>query len=247
MKNFVLVFLLLASLQVSAGNLTDTTKTQPGNDNIRATSFILPAALVTYGSLSFTVHPIRQFDYYVDGQLRPGIKTSAATYLVFTPIAAVYGLNLAGVQGKHDFGDRTALLALSVGFAGVFDLPLKHLVTRKDPGGSYSGSFPSGHTLGAFAAAEFLAQEYGDQSPAYTIAGYTVAAATGFLRLYTHNHWFSEVVAGAGFGIASTRLAYLVYPVVKNWFTHTDKTGKSTFIMPAYQDGVAGLSFAKTF
>jgi membrane-associated phospholipid phosphatase len=246
LKNIVLILLCLFSLQVSAIQLSDTTsRSKP--DTIHAASFILPAALVTYGSLSFALHPIRQFDYYVDGQLKPGIKTSPATYLVFVPIVAVYGLNLAGVQGKHDFVDRTALITLSAGFAGLTDFSLKHLVNRHPPGSIYGASFPSGHTMGAFAAAEFLSQEYGDQSPAYTIAGYTVAVATGVLRLETHNHWFSEVVAGAGFGIASTRLAYLVYPSIKKWLTHTDKAGKSTFIMPAYQDGVPGFTFAKTF
>jgi len=248
LKNLVLILFCLASLRLSAQNNTDTTRAQSsGTGNIRATSFILPAALVAYGSLSFAVHPIHRLDYYINDQLGHGIKTTAATYTAFVPIVAVYGLNLAGVPGKHNFADRTALLALSVGFAGAFDFPLKHLISRKDPGGNYSGSFPSGHTLGAFAAAEFMAQEYGDQSPAYSIAGYTVAVATGVLRCYTHNHWFSEVVGGAGFGIASTKLAYLVYPAVKKALTHTDKAGKSTFLMPTYQDGMAGLAFAKRF
>jgi membrane-associated phospholipid phosphatase len=246
LKNLALILLCLFSLRVNAGQLTDTMhRTKP--DTIKVTSFILPAALITYGSLSFAVHPIRQFDYYVDGQLRPGIHTTAATYLLFTPIVAVYGLNLVGVPGKHDFADRTALLALSAGFAGIADFSFKHSVHRYGPEANVGASFPSGHTMGAFAAAEFLSEEYGDKSPAYTIAGYTVAVATAFLRLDTHNHWFSDVAAGAGLGIASTKLAYLVYPCIKKWLTHTDKAGRSTFIMPTYQDGMAGLAFAKTF
>ena len=245
MKNLALILLCLLSLAASAQQ-ADTTRRAEDN-TVKATSFILPAALITYGSLAFAVHPVRRFDYYVDGQLRPGIKTGAATYVLLTPIVAVYALNLAGVQGKHDFVDRTALIALSAGFAGIADFSLKHTVHRYAPGVQDGASFPSGHTMGAFAAAEFLAREYGDQSSAYTIAGYMVAVATGVLRLETHNHWFSEVVAGAGFGIASTRLAYLIYPSIKKALTHTDKAGRSTFIMPTYQDGTAGLSFAKTF
>jgi len=245
LKNLVLILFCLFTLAANAEQ-ADTTLNAEDN-TLKATSFILPAALITYGSLSFVEHPIRRFDYYVDGQLRPGIKTGAATYVLLAPIVAVYALNLAGVQGKHDFVDRTALIALSACFAGVSDFSLKHTVHRYAPGVNEGASFPSGHTMGAFAAAEFLAQEYGDQSAAYTIAGYTVAVATGVLRLETHNHWFSEVVAGAGFGIASTRLAYLVYPAIKKALTHTDKAGKSTFIMPTYQGGVAGFSFAKTF
>ncbi|MGZ3777086.1 MAG: phosphatase PAP2 family protein [Mucilaginibacter sp.] len=252
MKNILLLLLSFVILQVNAEGLADTTnkKRQVTPDTIKASSFILPAALITYGALSFEVNPLRRFDYYVRDQIAnsaPNFHTTAATYLLFTPIVAVYGLNLAGVKGRNNFTDRTALIALSAAFAGISDFSLKHVIHRLDPGGNDHGSFPSGHTMGAFAAAEFLAQEYGDQSPAYTIAGYTVAVATGVLRLYTRNHWFSDVVAGAGFGIASTKLAYLVYPAISKWLTHTDKNGKSTFIMPTYQDGMAGLSFAKTF
>jgi membrane-associated phospholipid phosphatase len=249
-----ILFILFCSiiLQVNAQGLADTVKKtrQLTPDTIKASSFILPAALIAYGALSSAIHPIRHFDYYVHGQITdnaPKFHTNAATYLLFTPIIAVYGLNLAGVEGRNNFTDRTALIALSAAFAGISDFSLKHIVHRLDPTGSNLASFPSGHTMGAFAAAEFLAQEYGDQSPAYTIAGYTIAAATGVLRLYTRNHWFSDVVAGAGFGIASTKLAYLVYPAIRKWLTHTDQNGRSTFIMPSYQGGMAGLSFAKTF
>ena len=67
----------------------------------------------------------------------------------------------------------------------------------------------------AFAAAEFMRQEYKDVSPLYGIAGYGAATITGILRLYNNKHWVSDVVAGAGFGILSTRLAYWIYPVIK--------------------------------
>lgn len=252
LKNILLILLCFALLKANAENIVDTVKkTQAAtSETVKASSFILPAALITYGALSFDVHPIRRFDYYVRGQVAhnaPGFHTNAATYLLFTPIVAVYSLNLAGIHGRNNFTDRTALIALSAAFAGISDFSLKHMVHRFDPTGTNLASFPSGHTMGAFAAAEFLAQEYGDQSPAYTIAGYTVAIGTGVLRLYTRNHWFSDVVAGAGFGIASTKLAYLVYPAIRKWVTHNDKDGKSTFIMPTYQDGMAGLAFAKTF
>ena len=58
------------------------------------------------------------------------------------------------------------------------------------------------------------------------------------------DHWFSDVVAGAGFGIISTKAAYLVYPYIRNALTHKDKNGKKLSFMPTYQDGVPGLSFA---
>jgi membrane-associated phospholipid phosphatase len=213
-------------------------------------TLVPPAALFGYGVLSFVVHPIRRLDYYVHSEIAktaPNFNTKAESYFLVGPIVMVYGLNLVGVQGKNTFIDRTALLALTGGFAGISGLVLKHTTHRLRPNGSDYYSFPSGHTTVAFAGAEFLAQEYSDKSPVYTVIGYTFAVTTGVFRLYNRDHWFSDVVAGAGLGIVSTKAAYLVYPYIRNWLTHKDKNGKSTFIMPTYQDGVPGLAFAKVF
>ncbi|MFI5140418.1 MAG: phosphatase PAP2 family protein, partial [Sphingobacteriales bacterium] len=76
------------------------------------------------------------------------------------------------------------------------------------------------------------------------VVGYTFAAATGVFRMYNRDHWFSDVVAGAGFGILSTKAAYLVYPYLRKALTHTDKYGKKTMVMPTYQNGTPGFSFA---
>jgi len=251
LKNVLLLLFCFAFLHVDAKNFADTAKKErPAKpDTIKASTFILPAALVTYGALSFELHPLRTFDYYIRDQIRnsaPNFQTNAETFFLFTPIALVYGLNLAGVQGRNNFADRTAIIAIAGIIGGVSDYSLKHLTHRASPGAAPI-SFPSGHTLAAFAGAEFLQQEYGDQSPIYTIIGYTFAVTTGVFRLYNRDHWFSDVVAGAGIGMLSTKVSYLVYPYIRKWLTHTDKNGKSTFVLPTYQDGMAGLSFAKTF
>jgi membrane-associated phospholipid phosphatase len=156
----------------------------------------------------------------------------------------VYGLNLVGVEGKNRFIDRTALLGLSGAFLGISEGITKHATHRLRPNGADYLSFPSGHTGLAFMGAEFLAQEYSDKSPVYTVIGYTFAVTTGVFRMYNRDHWLSDVVAGAGFGVLSTKLSYLVYPYIRNKLTHTDKQGRKTMVMPTYQDGVPGISFA---
>jgi membrane-associated phospholipid phosphatase len=96
--------------------------------------------------------------------------------------------------------------------------------------------------------AEFLAQEYTGRSHIYGIVGYSFAVTTGVLRMYNHDHWFSDVVAGAGFGILSTKAAYLIYPYIRNALTHSDKKGKThTMVMPMYQDGAVGFSLSSEF
>jgi membrane-associated phospholipid phosphatase len=210
-------------------------------------ALIAPVALITYGALSFEIHPIRNFDYFINGEIArtdPNFHTKAESYFQFAPIAMVYGLNLVGVEGKNRFIDRTALLGLSGGILGASELFTKHVTHRLRPNGADYLSFPSGHTSIAFMGAEFMAQEYSEKSPVYTVLGYTVAVTTGIFRMYNRDHWFSDVIAGAGFGVLSTKAAYLVYPYIRDKLTHKGKGGKSTFIMPTYQDGAVGLSFA---
>lgn len=210
-------------------------------------SFIAPGVAITYGALSFYVHPIRQFDYYIHGDIErsaPTFRTVTESYFQFAPVAMVYGLNLVGVSGKNTFIDRSALLGMSAAFVSLSTFGIKHATHRLRPNQGDYLSFPSGHTANAFMGAEFLAQEFSDKSPVYTIIGYSFAVTTGIFRMYNRDHWFSDVVAGAGFGILSTKAAYLVYPYIRNALTHTDKTGKkSSMVMPFYQEGVAGFTF----
>lgn len=67
-------------------------------------------------------------------------------------------------------------------------------------------SFPSYHTTQAFIGATVLAEEYGGRRGGGWImaGGFTLATATGAMRLLNNRHWSSDVLAGAGIGILST-------------------------------------------
>ncbi len=256
MKKILFALLCIVSFQANAQKkLGDTIKkdllTAPDTVkhlHSKAWALVPPAILIAYGFSSFEVQPIRHFDYYIHDETQAtdaGFHTKAESYFQFAPVAIVYGLNLVGIEGKNRFIDRTALLGLSGGILATVDVTLKHTTHRLRPNGNDFYSFPSGHTSTAFLGAEFLAQEYSGKSVWYGVAGYTIAATTGIFRLYNRDHWFSDVVAGAGFGILSTKAAYLVYPYLRNALTHKGKDGKTTLLMPMYQDGAVGLSFAK--
>jgi len=262
LKIIILALFCIVSFEASAQNTVDTSKKKlvdtlkkdllTAPDTVKKLhsnpkSLIIPVAAIAYGALSFEVKPIRRIDYYIHGDIQrtnPTFSSTAESYFLFGPIVMVYGLNLIGVSGKNVFIDRTALLGLSGGILGLSELALKHATHRLRPNGADYYSFPSGHTGAAFLGAEFLAQEYSEKSPVYTVIGYTFAVTTGIFRMYNRDHWFSDVIAGAGFGVLSTKAAYLIYPYIRNKLTHKDKNGKSTMIMPTYQDGVPGLSFA---
>ena len=135
--------------------------------------------------------------------------------------------------------------ALSTVISSTIVLSLKKMTRVKRPDCSGNSSFPSGHIITAFAAAEFMRQEYKDVSPWYGIAGYGAATITGILRLYNNKHWVSDVVVGAGFGILSTRLAYWIYPAIKRKL-FKDKS-MNTMVMPFYQNGGGGISLVYNF
>ena len=232
----VIFFFCLISLEANAQKIGDTIKkdllTAP--DTVKQLhskpwALVPPVVLITYGALSFVVHPIRQLDYNIYNNIEKNhanFHTTTESYFQFAPIVMVYGLNLVGDEGKNRFIDRTALLGLSAGIMGLSTYITKVSTHRLRPNKTDYLSFPSAHTATSFMGAEFLAQEYSDKSPVYTVSGYTFAVTTGIFRIYNRDHWFSDVVAGAGFGMLSTKAAYLIYPYIRNALTHTDRTGK---------------------
>lgn len=214
----------------------------------KVVDFIPAAAAVSYGFIALNNNTLRRFDHYIDEQTNgrhPGFNTSADDYLRYVPAIAVYGLDLMGIKGKHNFADKSALLLITATLTTGSVYLLKGQSNRMRPNGLNNYSFPSGHTATAFASAEFLRQEYGDVSVWYTIGGYTVATATGVLRMYKNYHWFSDVAAGAGLGILSAKFAYLIYPSVRRWVT--GKKQSNFVLLPVYQNNTAGLSFSGKF
>jgi membrane-associated phospholipid phosphatase len=131
-------------------------------------------------------------------------------YGQYAPLAAVYLLNVAGVKGKNNFGNRSALAAKSFLLSSFITTRLKVWVGAPRPN-LEAHSFPSGHTTTAFTFAHFMHREYGELSPWYSIGAYTGAAATGILRMSKNAHWFPDVLMGAGVGILSTEFVYLTH------------------------------------
>jgi len=212
---------------------------------------IVPAVMTGYGFAAVWSKGLQDVNKNIQDAVwtnNPHDRNHIDDYLRFVPAVAVYGLNLAGVKGKNNLRDRTMILALSTVIMGGTVFTLKHTVREPLPGQHDStgyGSFPSGHSAEAFMAAEFLWQEYRDRSPWYGIAGYACAAATGYLRLYNNQHWFSDVVAGAGIGIGSAKLAYWIYPKIKK-VLFKDKPMHS-MVLPFYRSRTFGLQLVSRF
>ena len=185
-------------------------------------TFILPVSLILYG-FSSTGNKNENWgsmDIALKNHVQrnnPAFHTRVDDHLQYAPVVLVYLLNATGVKGKHDLRDRTMICLLSGAFTFTFVKTIKSVMKEERPDTQAPTSFPSGHTALAFSSAYFLHQEYKQQSPWYGVAGYTMAAGTGMLRILNNRHWLKDVVAGAGFGILSGQLAYLLYPKIKQW------------------------------
>ena len=130
-------------------------------------------------------------------------------YTQFSGIALTAGLKMAGVEGRSSWPRLFASSLASYGIMAGFVNGIKYTASELRPDGSTHNSWPSGHTATAFVGATILHKEYGlTRSPWYSIAGYTVATATGVMRVLNNRHWISDVLSGAGIGILSTELAY---------------------------------------
>jgi len=205
-------------------------------------SLIFPVILISAGLVGVHSDWMESENHNISSGLTKRVKKDITidNYTQYAPMLAVYGLNLVGIKGRHDFEDRTIILATSYMIMGITVNSLKRITKEERPDGSDNKSFPSGHTATAFMGAQFLWDEYKDVSPWIGVAGYVVASGTGFLRMYNKKHWFTDVVGGAGIGILSTKAAYWLYPTIKNKF-FSGKHTKNIMAFPYYDTKSAGI------
>lgn len=214
----------------------------------RNSNIIVPTAMFGFGVIALDNPALKNFDYSIRERVlaQPNRSTNhqIEDVMQYVPMYSVFALNMVGLKSNHKLIDRIALYALSNTLMSHTVAKMKTRFGKLRPDGSNNRSFPSGHTATAFSAAEFMRLEYKGQSPIYGIAAYAIAATTGGLRIYHNNHWFSDVVAGAGIGILSTQVSYFVYPRVKNLINKGLGLKKTSGLSvgPSYKDGAAGFA-----
>jgi hypothetical protein len=206
---------------------------------------IIPAGLITYGFIGLDNGQLDAFNKDLRYELKEHIdsKFTIDDISQYTPMATVYALNAMNIEGKNNFIDRTITIATAYIIMGITVNSLKQIAKIERPDGTSNNSFPSGHTATAFMGAEFLHQEYKDVSIWYSISGYTIASATGLFRVYNNRHWLTDVAAGAGIGILSTKAAYLLQPYLKRKL-FKNKKDVSGIIFPFYSKDSYGLQIA---
>jgi membrane-associated phospholipid phosphatase len=160
---------------------------------------------------------------YTDGVITKNPKNRAVamlgvkTFLVSAAITTV----VKQVAHRHrPFQETNAYNATGTPFSAYdFDGPFSNT--------SYT-SFPSGHTMAAFAVATIIASAYKDYK-IVPILAYSVATLTGLSRINDNDHWASDVLMGAALGYGMAKFIYNH----NTWGIN---------VLPYYSQGATGIS-----
>jgi len=251
MYSKVFLFFMVSSIGFAQQIKDSLARNEPKENNkkFKFKQLIIPTVLIGYGVIGIESDGLKFVNSGIKEEVNENIdeKITIDDFSQYAPALSVYGLNALGIKGKHNFKDRTIILGTSYLLMSATVLSLKSITKVERPDGSAFNSFPSGHTATAFAGAEFLWQEYKDVSIWYGISGYIIATGTGAFRIYNDKHWLTDVVAGAGIGILSTKVAYWINPwIQEKIFKSKEKNSVST-IAPFYNGKQMGIGFMKIF
>ncbi|GAB4162629.1 MAG: phosphatase PAP2 family protein [Winogradskyella sp.] len=247
-KLIIVLILSFSFLKTSSQNTTIDSLQRQSNTRFNYKALIIPTVLVGYGVFGLESHSLKLLNESTQSELTEHIDSrfTVDDFTQYAPFLSVYALNAFGKKGKHNFKDRTIILGTAyLIMAGSVNI-LKYTGNVRRPDGSSTNSFPSGHTATAFMGAEFLHQEYKGISLWYGISGYIVATGTGLFRMYNNRHWLTDVAAGAGIGILSTKIAYWLHPLIKKSI-FKDKEVTNGIAIPFYNGREFGLSISMSF
>ena len=222
---------------------------QTYSTRFRVEQLVAPVALVGIGALGVgEKSPMRGINLAIkDGlyQTSQGVKLRFDDYVQYVPVAFYLTLDFMGLKAKHSFGERLAVGVVTYIAVTAFSQSIKYIVREPRPDTGTRNSFPSGHTMTAFAGAELVRSEYGW---GVGMGAYALAATVGFMRMYNGRHWFNDVLAGAGFGILSARVGYWMLPLNRHIFKIPRK-GQAMVASPIYYSDTraVGLSCAIQF
>ncbi|MDO4763249.1 MAG: phosphatase PAP2 family protein [Flavobacteriaceae bacterium] len=220
------------------------------NKKIEIQQVAIPASLITLGIVG-QIKPLKQISTSTQQEVVKHFdrKYRFDDYLQYTPALGVFALSNLGFQARHNLKERLIITATAYTIAGIGVNSIKYTTKVMRPDQSQANSFPSGHTTTAFVGAEILWQEYKDENIWIGITGYTLATTTGIMRIINNRHWITDVIAGAGLGILSAKIAYWILPTTSRWFSKDKNKSLILTAIPTYisENKSGGLSINLNF
>lgn len=215
-----------------------------GNNKRYLKRAVIPSAMLV-GAGILTMHdrgPISSWDVNdARDKVLPDFATRADDFLMLAPLVGLYGFNIVSSQNRHELSRQTLLLASAGALTSVMVWPTKKLTDIERPNGE-PFAFPSGHTAYAFTIATFMDKEFRHKSPWVSVVSYSIAGATGVLRVLNDAHWMADVLAGAGVGILSVNTVYWIHAKL------THGGGLNTAVIPVMlPNGSPGIGMYISF
>jgi membrane-associated phospholipid phosphatase len=234
---------LLFSFLIFMGNAQskDTITAINNQDKISYKQFIAPTVLITAGTLLLNTKLNDDLQSNANDFFGENFHTNADNFLLFVPVAQIYLGKSFGFKPKNDFQHQTINIIFANAIGAAVFTSLKYTVKEERPDQSDDLSFPSGHTSIAFTNAALLYYEYKDSNLWYASSGFLFATVTGILRIANNKHYTSDVLAGAGIGLASGLVVSYWNPFQSMTFGKKNKTTAFVYPQIGSQIGMGAL------
>jgi membrane-associated phospholipid phosphatase len=176
---------------------------------------IVPAAIVVFVVWRFADAPVTAWAERIQSDtIQDFIRITNRLGGGMNPAMIVIFFYLAGVAyGVPRWKQYALSMTIAGAGAGLLAQIVKYTVLRSRPelwlgpfhhARASATSFPSGHTVGAFALAGVLLLT--SPSRALRVVAVLLAAAVGLSRILAFRHWTSDVVASAALGLIVSQL-----------------------------------------
>jgi membrane-associated phospholipid phosphatase len=230
-SSFLIVFTLLFTQIYGQKNDTLTS-----NKKLSYKDFIIPTTLIAGGSSLLGSQLNADFQERARAAFGESFHSAADNIFPLIPIAQIYTGKYLGFQPKNTILHQSIDIAVANSLTLAIVSATKHLVKEERPDQSDNLSFPSGHTAIAFTNAALLFHEYKESSFWYASSGFLFATATGIFRVSNNRHYASDVLTGAGIGLASGILISYYNPFQSLQFGKNRKT--TAFIYPQIRNQI---------
>ena len=237
------LFSIIIFLLIFKGNAQtqDSISISKNKDKISYKHFIAPVALITSGALLLNTALNDDLQANANRFFGEDFHTSADDYLQFVPVAQIYLGKSFGFKPTNNFKQQTINIIVANAIMGTVVFATKNIVKEERPDQSDNLSFPSGHTATAFTNASLLYYEYKDSNVWYASSGFLFATATGVLRIANNKHYTSDVLTGAGIGLASGLIVSYWNPFKSVTFGKKNKTTAFVYPQIGSQIGLGAL------